>query len=321
MIKFFVERNSSVPFHTQIKEQIKIALALGQLRDGVVLPSIREVEASLGIGRMVVLRAYRELERCGILALKRGRGVTVNHAPSPEAASKILREYTRLAGRLAVDLDRQGLDRTSFARFFYRNCLLQDTKEGPAVFVDSSVPFAQENADQVSAVWDVPMIGISIDRLGAMGKRDLRKIRTIVTNYYRFAEVSDLVKPLRITVVPISFDWSAETLRVLRGVPAGSEILVLQSHDDYERHAPVFRKMLEDAFHHRKIHFQMQEYRGEDQVRAALRSKKHARIMISNRVWESVPENLRRVPKVFRPQIHLSVESILEAQLEAGIVV
>ena len=36
---------------------------------------------------------------------------------------------------------------------------------------------------------------------------------------------------------------------------------------------------------------------------------------------ESIPEGLRTHTKVFRPRMHLSVESILEAQLEAGILV
>ena len=213
MLKFFVERSSSVPFHTQLKEQIKIALALGHLKEGAVLPSIREVESSLGIGRMIVLRAYRELEKCGILSLKRGRGVTVTHAPNPQSSRRLLRNYTRLANHLAADLEKGGLSPTSFARFFYRKCLLLDT-QAPIYFVGSSARAAQENADQVSAVWEVPVLGLSLNDLAGMEKSELQKIRTIVCDFYRLEDISELAKRAKVPVVPVSTEWKIRRAHV-----------------------------------------------------------------------------------------------------------
>lgn len=321
MIQFFVERSSSVPFHTQIKEQIKIALALGYLKEGAVLPSIREVESSLGIGRMIVLRAYRELEKCGILSLRRGRGVTVTHAPDPQASRKLLRDYTRLAGRLTADLEKSGLNPTSFARFFYRQSLQQDTQRSPVYYIAGSARVAQENADQVSAVWEVPVLGLGLDDLRRMDRRQLQSIRSIITDFYRLEEVSALMKPLRVPVVAVSTEWSEETTRAVRSLPPDSEVLVVQAHEDYERTGAIFGKMLEETFRDRRIRFHQEEYRDEEQIRAHLRAKQFARIMITNRVWENIPESLRALPLVFRPRLRLSVESILEAQLKAGIAV
>jgi DNA-binding transcriptional regulator YhcF (GntR family) len=321
MLKFFVERSSSVPFHTQIKEQIKIALALGHLKEGAVLPSIREVESELGVGRMIVLRAYRELEKCGILSLKRGRGVTVTHAPNPQASRRLLRNYTRLADHLAADLQKSGLSPTSFARFFYRKCLLHDAQQAPIYFVGSSVRAAQENADQVSAVWELPVLGLGLDDLKKMEKTELEKIRTIVCDFYRVEEISEQVKRAKVLVVAVSSEWSEETTRAVRSLPPDSAVLVLQAHEDFERTGTLLGKMLEDTFRDRRIRFETEGYRDEEQLRAYLRTKQHAKIMITNRVWETIPENLRSQPVVFRPRLRLAVESILEAQIKAGIAV
>lgn len=321
MIQFFVERNSSVPFHTQLKEQVKIALALGQLRDGEVLPSIREVEAQLGIGRMVALRAYKELERCGILKLRHGHGVTVNHVPDPGATRRILGEFDRLAQRIEDRLEKHGLNPTSFARYFYRKCLLRDTQDGPVLFVDSSEQFAQENADQVSAIWEVRIVGLSIEGLKALDPGRLKRVRTIVTNYYRYEEVRELVKRSSITVVPLRFSWSPEMLKSVRRVPSGARLLVIQSRGDFERHSVVFRKMLEDEFQSKKIHVQMAHFEGPEQLRRQLESRQIQMVIVSNRVWDLVPPDLQQHEKVLRPGFQLSVASILEGQFQAGIVV
>lgn len=57
----------------QIKERIKIGLALGELRPGATLPSIRDLEQQLGAGRAIIRNAYLDLQESGILDMKHGR--------------------------------------------------------------------------------------------------------------------------------------------------------------------------------------------------------------------------------------------------------
>jgi GntR family transcriptional regulator len=56
-LKFVIQRDSSIPVHSQIKERIKTALLFGELRPGDVLPSIRDLERELGVSRAIVRRA------------------------------------------------------------------------------------------------------------------------------------------------------------------------------------------------------------------------------------------------------------------------
>ncbi|MEO5590413.1 MAG: GntR family transcriptional regulator, partial [Gemmatimonadaceae bacterium] len=58
-----------------LRQRFFSALHLGILKPGARLPSIREIEAELGVDRRAVMKAYRTLEREGIVELRQRSGV------------------------------------------------------------------------------------------------------------------------------------------------------------------------------------------------------------------------------------------------------
>ena len=62
----------------QIVQQVKEALRLGLLDVGDQLPTVREVVASIAINPNTVAKAYRELEREGLVDATPGRGTCVS---------------------------------------------------------------------------------------------------------------------------------------------------------------------------------------------------------------------------------------------------
>ncbi|MEU4577620.1 GntR family transcriptional regulator [Nonomuraea sp. ATR24] len=77
MIEFQLDRGSGVATYLQLVHQVKQALRLGTLRPGDQLPTAREVVESLAINPNTVLKAYRELEREGLVAGRPGLGTFV----------------------------------------------------------------------------------------------------------------------------------------------------------------------------------------------------------------------------------------------------
>ena len=69
-----IDTSSSVPVYAQIVEQIKRAIASGTLRNGDNLPSLRETAVKLRINPITVGKAYKELEREGLIKTKHGLG-------------------------------------------------------------------------------------------------------------------------------------------------------------------------------------------------------------------------------------------------------
>ncbi len=77
MIAFHLDTHSGVAPYLQIVQQVKQALRLGLLEVGDQLPTVREVVAQIAINPNTVLKAYRDLEREGLVVSRPGQGTFV----------------------------------------------------------------------------------------------------------------------------------------------------------------------------------------------------------------------------------------------------
>jgi GntR family transcriptional regulator len=72
---FSIAPGSSEPIYRQLMEQIRRMSAAGQLADGDLLPSVRDVALALSLNPMTVSKAYNYLEVEGLLSRQRGVGM------------------------------------------------------------------------------------------------------------------------------------------------------------------------------------------------------------------------------------------------------
>jgi GntR family transcriptional regulator len=97
VIDFRLDRNSGVATYLQLVHQVKHALRLGLLRPGDRLPTAKEVVDQLAINPNTVLKAYRELEREGLVAGRPGLGTFVQRTLGGASVA----EHARLRDLLA----------------------------------------------------------------------------------------------------------------------------------------------------------------------------------------------------------------------------
>jgi GntR family transcriptional regulator len=83
-----VDKGSAVPYYHQVKEAIKALIARGDLKPGDMLSSEFGLSEQLGISRLVVHRAYRELVSEGLLIRKRAKGTFVS--PPAKRSSSVV---------------------------------------------------------------------------------------------------------------------------------------------------------------------------------------------------------------------------------------
>jgi GntR family transcriptional regulator len=81
MLVFRLTAKSNVPPYVQLAEQVRQALLTGVLGTGDRLPTVKEVVGSLAINANTVLKAYRELEREGLVEGRQGIGTFVLRRP------------------------------------------------------------------------------------------------------------------------------------------------------------------------------------------------------------------------------------------------
>ena len=77
VMQYEISSASRLPIYQQLVEQVREAIARGDLKPEVQLPSVRQLSRDLVINPNTVARAYTELEREGLLNNRPGRGVFV----------------------------------------------------------------------------------------------------------------------------------------------------------------------------------------------------------------------------------------------------
>ena len=103
---FRLNFQSTVPIYRQIRDQVVLAVAKGELAPGERLPTTRALAEDAGVNVMTVSKAYQLLKAEGYLVTDRRAGAVVC-APAGKAASlnadqtarlRLLASEARLAG-------------------------------------------------------------------------------------------------------------------------------------------------------------------------------------------------------------------------------
>jgi len=125
MIEFQLDATSGVATYLQLVQQVHQALQLGLLEPGDQLPTAQQVVAKLAINPNTVLKAYRDLEREGLVRPRPGQGTfVIGSLPrtDPAAQARFLSSMTdwlrsaRAAGLGADDIE--AIYRIALRNFF-----------------------------------------------------------------------------------------------------------------------------------------------------------------------------------------------------------
>lgn len=75
---------SEIPIYIQLRNQIVVAIAHGELSQGEKLPTIRNLAEDLGINNMTVNKAYAMLKQECFISIDRRHGAKVNPILTPD---------------------------------------------------------------------------------------------------------------------------------------------------------------------------------------------------------------------------------------------
>ncbi len=76
-IEFQITPGSATPIYQQVVDQVRLAVAVGELKTGDPLPSVRTLAEQLVVNPNTVARAFGELVRDGVIESRHGQGVFV----------------------------------------------------------------------------------------------------------------------------------------------------------------------------------------------------------------------------------------------------
>jgi len=110
-VEIEVQFQSSIPITEQIAHRVMELIALEKLQPGEQLPTTRSLAVELGVNFNTVARAYRILDRAGIISTQPGRGTFIldpeaeerGHSTRAEDIEELARNYIRQASHLGFE--------------------------------------------------------------------------------------------------------------------------------------------------------------------------------------------------------------------------
>ena len=93
---FTIAPGASEPIYRQLMDQIRRMTMAGQLNDGDLLPSVRDVAQGLTLNPMTVSKAYNYLEVEGLLQRQRGIGMLIHISTEKKSRAEKVDEREQL---------------------------------------------------------------------------------------------------------------------------------------------------------------------------------------------------------------------------------
>lgn len=224
MIKWFIDKNNKMPLYLQLKDLIKYYISTGSIQADQQLPGVNALAKELGVNFETVRKAYKELERDGLLSVERGRGTHVilsNVSPAPmkttasfedgllTATKNILKNYLRQGRSLE---EAQGIIDQAFQE------VSADTSKQQVVFTECNTLQIKEISQLLKSYLGQPVKPVLIKDL----KDELQNIShesgqpsNIVTTGFHVDEVRETVRNLPVNIHVLITHMSMETRRKL----------------------------------------------------------------------------------------------------------
>src|SRR3990170_3695591 len=109
MLLMNIDARDARPLYLQIKDEVRRALVAGTLRPDDPVPSVRELASQLVVNPRTVLQAYQELEREGVVYVRRGQGTFVAPDGNPQGTAQRRALARGVAKRALLEARRNGV--------------------------------------------------------------------------------------------------------------------------------------------------------------------------------------------------------------------
>ncbi len=113
-----INNASPRPIYQQIIDQIKRDIALGRLKAGEKLPTVRQLAAQLVLNPNTISKAYRQLEQDGIIVTRPGAGAFVAELSSNLSRSVRKKLLCQQLERLVVEAVHMQIDARTLREWF-----------------------------------------------------------------------------------------------------------------------------------------------------------------------------------------------------------
>jgi hypothetical protein len=242
----------------------------------------------------------------------------INERLTYQGAQALVERYDAIVSDVLTRVEKDGLVLSSFARLLMARAQEIERAAPPLVYIDATDDVARERAAAISRAWSIHVDGRSLGELRAMLKDD-RPPGKILTNYYRHSQVLALAGPKGIPVIPIGLSYSRAMAERIEQLPPRARLLLIFDEADRARAG----LMLDDyrrRFNRSDIRFEGRAFPGVRGLRRLAIGRAYALVVVSVRVWDRIPDDLKALPRVMRTDMEFAPAQLEEARIAAEVV-
>lgn len=316
-MEFCIDKHSSTPVASQIQEQIKLAVMMGIFRDGDTLPSIRDIEKQTGINRSQIHKAYHALRKSGLLVLTRGKGTVI--ATSTDSPVLIDGKCRKLSKSIVSKIRQMGVSPTAFARYLSQFAQEQERKAPFIIFVDTHEEYAALTADEISKLWQVPILGVAYKDLKRTMARHPGRVKILVS-HIMCDGVRAMLGRNKSDAIPIEIYSAKPSMQTVKKIKPNSSVLVLyrpQPSHQVQFIVAAVKRLMEP----RGIKISSRSARSMSQVRELLRKSEYDYYYVGPAARGEVPPEMRDDPRVLQINPQLDPASLEAARVRAGVII
>ena len=222
--RFMINKQSAVPLHIQLKEQIRYAIMSGDYQPGGPLPSIRELTAQLGVHRNTVHRVYLELQANGLLVSRAGKGVFVSESLSDSVSIRELDALDALVGRFFTEANQLGINPITLAKMTDQSAPAWDQRHPSVAFVECTAHQSVECARDLGERFGLHVQNLLLEELRKLEDCPTESVKHIVTSVFHYDEVCELLRDCGRRVHPVTYDLHSATRQLLREIKPGARL-------------------------------------------------------------------------------------------------
>jgi DNA-binding transcriptional regulator YhcF (GntR family) len=218
-----VDKSSRVPLYLQLKDLIKYSISTGAIRRGEKLPGVVELARDLAVNFETVRKAYKEVEKEGMLNVSRGRGTFAGPVapprPSAEWVDASRSDVSVLARSAVSQLLARGLG-VAGVRAALERALIDVTTSRYLVFSECNAYEVELIAPLLQEHLGLPVRGIPLSELrAAIESVAAAPPVAVVTTGFHLSEVHRMLFDLDVDVESVVTHMSLETRSELSRFP------------------------------------------------------------------------------------------------------
>ena len=317
-MEFLIEQHAFVPVIKQIQEQVKLAVWMGTIHSGDSLPSIREVERKTGVNRAQVYRAYKALEQSGVLVLKRGRGKGAVVSPASAAPDSINSKCSTLTRNIAAQVRRLGISPTAYARYLSQQMQELERRAPFIAYVDPLKTFAVSQAAELSQLWQVPVVGLTVQELES-AVRNKTHLRKVIANHIMRDLVQSSLRGRKIEVIPVEVRYSDEMLAELDRIKSHSSVLRVLP-PQFLPYAGFIRAQMRKRITAPDVEISLVSV-ADRSLEKLLKGSNYDHIIVDAALLGQIAHLVQKSRHILMVRLQLDLESLETARIRAGVII